>query len=94
MMQLSWTERKTTESVLHEINETRKILNTIKERKLNMIGHVLRHEKEFMYIIIEGEINGIRDRGRSRTSYIENMVSDVGLTNYKELKRLAGDRNE
>jgi len=29
-----------------------------------------------------------------RTSYIKRMISDAGLTNYKELKRLAGARGE
>lgn len=29
-----------------------------------------------------------------RTSYIKNILSDTDLTNYKELKRLAGNRDE
>jgi len=28
-----------------------------------MIGHVLRHEKELLYVIIGGKMNGKRDRG-------------------------------
>jgi len=82
------------ENVLNEINETRKILSTVKERIWNMIGHVLRHEEELLYIIIEGKMNGKRDRGRPRTSYIKRMISDAGLANYKELKRLADNRDE
>ncbi|KAL4083943.1 hypothetical protein QTP88_029259 [Uroleucon formosanum] len=93
MLRVSWVERRTNENVLNEINETRKILSTIKERRWNMIGHVLRHE-ELLYIIIEGKMNGKRDRGRPRTSYIKKMISDAGLANYKELKRLAENRDE
>jgi len=80
---------------LNEKNESRKILSTIKERRWNMIGHVLRHKEELLYIIIEGRINdGKRDRGRPRTSYVKRMISDAGLANYKELKRLAENRDE
>ncbi|KAL4149828.1 hypothetical protein QTP88_003684 [Uroleucon formosanum] len=94
MLRVSWVERRTNENVLNEINETWKILSTIKERRCNMIGHVLRHEEELLYIIIEGKMNGKRDRGRPRTSCIKKMISDAGLANYKELKRLAENRDE
>ncbi|KAF0761606.1 craniofacial development protein 2-like [Aphis craccivora] len=49
-----------------------------------MIGHVLRH-KGVLYIIIEGKINGKRDRGRPRTSYIKRMISDVNLAKKKKI---------
>jgi len=47
-----------------------------------------------LYIIIEEKINGKRDRGRPRIAYIKKMISDAGLKNYKELKRLAGNSDE
>jgi len=67
---------------------------TVNERRWNMIDHVLRHEEELLFIIIEGKRNGKRERGQPRTSYIKRMITDTGLTNYKELKRLAGNRDE
>jgi len=33
-------------------------------------------------------------RGRPKIAYINKMISDAGLKNYKELKRLAGNRDE
>lgn len=59
-----------------------------------MIGHVLRHGEELLYTIVEERINGKRDRGRPRTSNIKKMISDADLTNYEELKRLSGNRDE
>jgi len=94
MFRVSWTERSTNENVLNGIKETRKILSTIIERGWNMIGHFLRHEEELLHIIIEGKMNGKRDQERPRTSYIKRMISDAGLANYKELKRLAENRDE
>jgi len=57
MLGVSWTERRVNENILQEISETEKILNIIKKKKWNIIGHVLRHEKELLYIIIEWKIN-------------------------------------
>lgn len=72
-----WTERRTNENVLNEINYTRKILSTAQGRGWNMIGHVLRPEEELL--IIEEKMNGKRDRGRPRTSYIKRMIFDSKL---------------
>lgn len=48
-----------------------------------------------IFIITEGKKNGKRDgEGRPRTSYIKKMITDSGLTNYKKLNRLAGNRDE
>lgn len=52
--EVSWTDRKTNECILCETDETRKLLNTITERRMNMIGHVLRHEEELRYTVMEG----------------------------------------
>jgi hypothetical protein len=39
---ISWTNRVRNEEVLHRIKEERNILQTIKRRKANWIGHILR----------------------------------------------------
>jgi len=36
----------------------------------------------------------IEDDQEARTSYIKKMISDAGLANYKELNRLADNRDE
>lgn len=96
MTRVSRTERRTTDqSVLIEANETKKMLGTIKDRRWNMIGHVRRHEEELRRIIIDEKINGKRDRRTiKRTSYAKKTISDAGLTNHKELKTLADNRDE
>lgn len=59
-----------------------------------MIGYVLKYKEELLYIIIDGKLNGKRDRERPRTSYINKMISDKELTNYKYQKKLAVKRDE
>jgi len=79
--------KKTHENVLNEIDETSKTLCTVKERKWNMIGHVLRHEEELMYIIIEGKINGKRDRVMNG-EIMENCITNLRLHTYIYLKKV------
>jgi hypothetical protein len=41
MMEIVWTDHVRSEEVLHGIKEERNILQKIKRRKLNWIGHIL-----------------------------------------------------
>jgi hypothetical protein len=58
------------------------------------MGHILRHENELTHRIIEEIIEGKRDRGRPRTSYIKQMISEAGLICNTELKKLAENREK
>jgi hypothetical protein len=42
MEKISWTDRVRNEEVLHRVKEERNIVNRIKRRKTNWIGHILR----------------------------------------------------
>jgi hypothetical protein len=63
MEKISWTDRVNNEAVLHRVKEGRKILHTIRRRKANWIGHILRRNCLIKHII-EGKILGTRMRGR------------------------------
>jgi hypothetical protein len=42
-----------------------------------MISHILRHENELIYKIIEEKIYRKKDRGYQRTAYIEQIIFDT-----------------
>jgi len=44
MENIRWPEKVTDEEVLRRVNEDRKILDSIWQRKHQWIGHVLRHD--------------------------------------------------
>jgi hypothetical protein len=59
MKKISWTDRVRNEEVLHRVKVERNIVHTIKRRKANWIGHILRRNcllKRF----IQGKIEGRR----------------------------------
>jgi hypothetical protein len=63
MEKTSWTDRVNKEAVLHRVKEERNILHTIRRRKANWIGHILRRNCLLSHII-EGNVIGTRRRGK------------------------------
>lgn len=63
MLRISWRERKIDKDVLRTIKQTRNVCNHIKNRRMEIIGHVTRKEG-IPKTIIEGNITGKPLRGR------------------------------
>jgi hypothetical protein len=57
MERINWTDRVRNE-VLHGVKEERNTLHTIKRRKANWIGHILRRNCLLKHVI-EGKLEGI-----------------------------------
>jgi hypothetical protein len=66
MEKISWTDRVRNEEVLHRVKEQRNIVHTVKERKDNWIGHILRRNC-LLKQSTEGKIqNEDRSDGKTR----------------------------
>ena len=52
---ISWTEKKSNEEVLTLVQEQRNLIDTIKQRQRNWIGHVLRSDS-MLREVLEGKI--------------------------------------
>ncbi|GFR88354.1 endonuclease-reverse transcriptase [Elysia marginata] len=64
MVRISWKEKKKNKEVLEEIGlKHTELLKTIKTRQLAYYGHIRRHQS-LQKSIMEGKINGKRQRGR------------------------------
>jgi hypothetical protein len=68
MENISWTDRVNNEAYY---TEERNILHTIRRRKANWIGHILRRNCLLSHII-EGKIRGTRRRGRRRKQLLDD----------------------
>jgi hypothetical protein len=51
MEKISWTDRVRNEDALHRVKEERSIVHTIKRRKANGIGHILRRNFLLKHVI-------------------------------------------
>jgi hypothetical protein len=76
MEKVSWTDRVRNEEVLHRVKEERNIVHTIKRRKANWIGHILRRNCLLKHVIegkLEGRIEVRRRRGRRRKDLLDDL---------------------
>jgi hypothetical protein len=83
MEKIIWTDRVNNEAVLHRVKQERNILHTIRRRKANWIGHILRWNCLLSYII-EGKIRGTRGRGRRRKQLLDDLKEARRYWNLKE----------
>ena len=88
LMKVKWTDRVRNEEVLTRIGEEKKLLDTIRRRKRNWLGHILRRNC-LQLRIIEGKIEGKRGRGRKRIGMLDDVKEG---RRYQEMKEVAQDR--
>ena len=73
MLRISWKDRVRNEQVLLRMEKRPEIIKTIKVRKLQYLGYVMRGDRyRILKLIIEGKIQGSRSVGR-RTSWLRNL---------------------
>jgi hypothetical protein len=76
MEKISWTDRVRNEDVLHRVKEERNILHTIKRRKANWIGHILRKNCLLKHVIegkLEERVQMTERRGRRRKQLLDYL---------------------
>lgn len=92
MLRIPWVDKVSNEEVLRRMNKAKEISNTIKRRKLEYLGHVLRGDRyNILKLIIQGKIKGKRTIGRRRISWLRNLREWFGCTS-AELFRRAIDK--
>jgi len=87
MEKISWTDHVRNEEVLLRVNEQRNILQEIRKRKANWIGHILRRNC-LLKQVIEGKIKWdmevVRRRGGRRKKLLDNLKDRRGYSHLKE----------
>jgi hypothetical protein len=85
MEKISWTDCVRNEEVLQRVKEKRNILYTVKRRKANWLGHILRRNC-LLQQVIEGKIKGqieVTRRRRRRKKLLDDLRDRRG---YWQLK--------
>ena len=79
MMRISWTEKRSNESILKEISTERSLIKTIRKRQLEFLGHIYRH-KGLEHLTLTRKIEGKRSRGRQRITFVGSLNSWLSKT--------------
>lgn len=90
MLRIPWTDRVTNAEVLERAEVDRELLNIVKKRKAEYLGHFLRGEKyELLRLILNGRIDGKRGRGRKKLSWLRNLRQWSGIYDVGTLLKMA-----
>jgi len=79
--------------VLNKAGVKRKLLETVKARKLAYYGHTMRKQESCLDEIMQGTVPGARRRGRPRTAWMDNIKMWIGLR-VEESIRMTEDRDK
>ena len=74
LLRIPWILKVSNDEVLRRMEKQRELLLTIKQRKTQYLGHVMRGKKyQLLQLIIEGKIQGKRSIGRRRNSWLKDI---------------------
>ena len=82
VLKISCTEKITNEEVLRRMGTGREIVRQFKTRKLQYLGHLIRHNTSQIQLI-KGKIEGRRSRGRPRHTWTTDITNTNGMKYYQ-----------
>ena len=92
LLKVTWYSHTTNDDVLRRAGCEKSLLVTIRKRQLEFFGHVMRKEG-LEELFITGKIEGRRDRGRQRLTYLDSMAKWTGVPK-EELLHTSKDRDK
>ena len=77
-LRISWTIKATNTEVLRKMKPYLRFLDSILQRKLAFVGHIVGEENGFDRALLLGMVYGPRGRGRPKTHFIDEIVKVCG----------------
>ena len=83
----SWTARRSTQSILKEINPEHSLEGLMLKLKLQYFGHLMQRADSLEKTLMLGKIKGKRRRGQQRMRWLDSITDsmDVNLSKFQEI---------
>ena len=89
-LNISWKEKLTNVELYGSLS---KITSVIRERRLRIAGHCVRHKEEIAnQLVLWQPTTGQRSRGIQSVSYVDCLLEDTGADNVNEVETMMMDR--